>query len=135
GLDEAPDKLDASRGRWLATQAAAPAETVPAATIGRIESTLAIIGSVRGAVADSRSHALVLQDRAAQQLARADEMLGRVDTSRRALLGQLFVQDGLPFWDFLGVPAWQRVQRQANRTMVSEVPAATLFTRHHTTSL
>ena len=135
GLDEALDKLDALRGRWLATQAAAPAETVPGATIGRIESTLAIIRSVRGAVADRRSHVLVLQDRAAQQLARADEMLGRVDMSRRALLGQLFVQDGLPFWDFLGVPAWKRVKRQANRTMVSEVPVVTLFTRQHTTSL
>ncbi len=128
-------KLDALRARWLATQAAAPAATVPEATIGRIESTLAVIGSVRGGVADRRSHVLVLQDRAAQQLARSDEMLGRVDMSRRALLGQLFVQDGLPFWDFLGVPAWERVKRQANRSMVSEVPVVALFTRQHTTSL
>jgi small-conductance mechanosensitive channel len=135
GLDDDLAKLDALRGRWLVTQAAAPAETVPGATIGRIESTLAVIGSVRGTVADRRSHLLVLQDRAAQQLARSDEMLGRIDVSRRALLGQLFVQDGLPFWEFLGVPAWERMKRQANQTMVSEVPVVTLFTRQHTTSL
>src|SRR5262249_59337510 len=70
-----------------------------------------------------------------QQLARSDEMLARVDNSRRALLGQLLVQDGLPFWDFIEVPAWSRVKRQTNRTVVSEVPVVTLFTSQHTTSL
>jgi len=128
-------KLDTLRGRWLATQAAVPVESVPDATIGRIATTLAVIASVRGSLADRRSHVLVLQDRATQQLARSDEMLARIDNSRRALLGQLLVQDGLPFWDFVEVPAWARVKRQTNRTVVSEVPVVTLFTRQHTTSL
>src|SRR5262249_13427024 len=70
-LDAALASLDALRARWTATQAAAPAQSVPAATVERIQSTLAIIGSVRGGVADRRSHVLVLQDRAAQELARA----------------------------------------------------------------
>ena len=134
-LEEELAKLDALRARWLATQTAVPAESVPNATIGRIASTLAVIGSARDSLADRRSHVLVLQDRATQQLARSDEMLGRIDNSRRALLGQLLVQDGLPFWDFIEVPAWSRVKRQTNRTVVSEVPVVTLFTRQHTTSL
>jgi potassium-dependent mechanosensitive channel len=90
---------------------------------------------VRGSLAERRSQILVLQDRATQQLGRSDEMLARIDDSRRAMLGQLLVQDGLPFWDFVEVPAWERVKRQTNRTMVSEVPVVTLFTRQHTTSL
>jgi small-conductance mechanosensitive channel len=134
-LDAALASLDALRARWTATQAAAPAQSVPAATVERIQSTLAIIGSVRGGVADRRSHVLVLQDRAAQELARADEMLARVDTSRRALLGQLLVQDGLPAWDFLHVAAWERVKRETNRSMASEMPVLTLFAQEHTTSL
>jgi potassium efflux system protein len=134
-LDAALGNLDTLRSRWTATQAAVPGQNIPSATVERIQSTLAIIGSVRGGVADRRSHVLVLQDRAAQQLARADEMLARVDTSRRALLGELLVRDGLPLWDFLQVPAWERVKRQTNRSVVSEVPVVTLFTQGHTTSL
>ena len=134
-LDAELAKIDTLRARWLATQAAVPAESVPDATIGRITTTLAVIGSVRGSLAERRSQILVLQDRATQQLGRSDEMLARIDDSRRALLGQLLVQDGLPFWDFVQVPAWERVKRQTNRTMVSEMPVVTLFTRQHTTSL
>src|SRR5262249_53932880 len=62
-LDAALGNLDALRARWTATEVAAPVQSVPAATVERIQSTLAIIGSVRGGVADRRSHVLVLQDR------------------------------------------------------------------------
>jgi potassium-dependent mechanosensitive channel len=124
--------------RWTATQQAvtAAATGAPVATLGRIQDTLALIGSVRDTVSQRRDEVLVLQDRVAQVLARAEEMLDQVQSTRRTLIGQVFVRDGLPIWGFFSQSeAWKRARQQASRSIRAEVPITRLFLREHATAI
>jgi len=124
------------RARWTATQAATSATGAPVATLGRIQDTLALVDSVRDTVAQRRAEVLVLQDRTAHVLARADEMLEQIQATRRSLLGQIFVRDGLPIWGFfIKSEAWDRAREVASRSISAEVPITRLFIREHSTSL
>src|SRR5262249_28733626 len=115
---------------------AAPAAGAPEATVGRIEDTLVLIGATRARVETRRKEVLVLQDRAAQILARADEILDQVQATRRSLLGQLFVRDGLPVWDLLAESAaWRSATDQASQSIGGELPVVRIFARQHGTSL
>jgi len=78
----------------------------------------------------------VVQDRIAQVLARSEEMLDQVQATRRSLLGQLFVRDGLPVWGFfLRTAQWERARELASHSIGAEVPITRLFVREHATSL
>jgi small-conductance mechanosensitive channel len=124
------------RARWIVTQAATSETGAPVATLGRIQDTLALVDSVRNTVAQRRAEVLVLQDRAAHVLARAEEMLEQVQATRRSLLGQIFVRDGLPIWGFfIKSEAWDRARQMASRSISAEVPITRLFIREHSTSL
>src|SRR5262245_22988652 len=135
-LEGSLKRVDEVAARWTATQRAAPAAGVPEATLGRIEDTLALIGATRARVDARRREVLVLQDRAAQMLARADEILDQVQATRRSLLGQLFVRDGLPFWSlFAESEAWRSARDEAGQSIGGELPVVRLFARHHVTSI
>jgi small-conductance mechanosensitive channel len=129
-------RLDDIRVRWTATREAAPSAGAPEATVGRIGGTLVLIGAAHDRVAERRDQVLVLQDRAAQVLSRADEMLDQIQATRRALLGQLFVRDGIPVWGFfMESESWRAAREQAGRSIGGELPVVRLFTRQHGTSL
>jgi len=135
-LDELLKRLDDIRKRWVATNDAAPAAGAPVATMDRIGDTLVLIGAARDRVSGRRDQILVLQDRSAQVLARAEEMLDQVQATRRALLGQLFVRDGLPIWGyFMQSEPWQDARKQAGQSIGGELPIMRLFARQHGTSL
>ena len=127
-------RLEEIRAHWTVTQASATG--APQATVGRIQDTLALVDSVRSTVEQHRAEVLVLQDRIAQVLARSEEMLDQVQTTRRGLLGQMFVRDGLPIWGFfIQSDAWQRARELASHSISAEVPITRLFVREHTTSM
>jgi potassium efflux system protein len=128
--------LQAIRTRWAVTQAAAAASAVPEATIERIDGTLAAVDSARATVEQRRSEVLVLQDRVAQILSRSGEMLDSLQATRRALLGQLLVRDGLPIWGFfLQSQEWQQARQQAGRSFGAEVPVGRLFMGEHASAV
>jgi small-conductance mechanosensitive channel len=138
GLEDLLKRLDEARARWTLTQQALAAQPTgaPAATLDRVKDTLTLIGSVRDTVEQRRGELLVLQDRAAQVLARASEMLDQVQATRRSVLGQLFVRDGLPAWSLLRqTEGWAPAGKDAGRSLGAEVPMTRLFIREHVTSL
>jgi potassium-dependent mechanosensitive channel len=135
-LDALLKRLDGIRLRWIATRDAAPSSHAPEATLGRIDDTLVLIGSAHDRVAARRDQVLVLQDRAAQVLARTDEMLDQIQATRRALLGQIFVRDALPVWDIImQSESWRSAGNQAGESIGGELPVLRLFAKQHGTSL
>ncbi len=127
-------RLEDIRARWSVTQAAVSG--APEATTERIQDTLATIDSVRSTVEQRRAEVLEVQDRVAQVLARSEEMLEQVQATRRALLGQVLVRDGLPIWGFfLQTEAWARARELASHSIGNEVPITRLFLREHATSI
>src|SRR5262245_23463327 len=127
-------RLDELRTHWNLTRASLVA--APEATNERIQNTLAVIDSVKSSVDERRAQVLVIQDRVAQVLARSEEMLDQVQATRRSLLGQLFVRDGLPVWGFfLRTAQWERARELASHSIGAEVPITRLFVREHATSL
>jgi small-conductance mechanosensitive channel len=135
-LDALLKRLDDIRVRWTLTRDAVSSGGVPEATVGRIGGTLVLIGAAHDRVAERRDQVLVLQDRAAQVLARAEEMLDQIQATRRALLGQLFVRDGIPVWGFfMQSESWRAAREQASQSIGGELPVVSLFARQHGTSL
>jgi potassium efflux system protein len=135
-LDALLKRLDDIRMRWTATRDAASSKSVPEATVGRIGGTLVLIGAAHDRVAERRDEVLVLQDRAAQVLSRAEEMLDQIQATRRALLGQLLVRDGIPVWGFfMQSESWRAAREQASHSIGGELPVVSLFARQHGTSL
>jgi len=135
-LESSLKRLDEIRERWRVTQAAAPEAGAPEATAGRIQDTLVLIESTRDAVSKRLDEVLVLQDRVAQVLSRADEMMEQIYATRRGLLGQLLVRDGLPIWGFfLRSEPWDRARQRAGRSIGAEVPAVRLFVEEHAEAL
>jgi len=129
-------RLDDIRARWTATRDAAPSKGAPEATVGRINDTLVLIDSTHDRVAARRDQVLVLQDRAAQVLARTDEMLDQIQSTRRALLGQIFVRDAFPIWDIITQSeSWRSAGNQAGESIGGELPVLGLFAKQHGTSL
>jgi potassium efflux system protein len=129
-------RLDAIRARWSATRDAVPPSGAPEATVGRMNDTLVLIDSAHDRVAARRDQVLVLQDRAAQVLARCDEMLDQIQATRRALLGQIFVRDGFPIWDIVTQSeSWRSAGDQAGESIGGELPVLRLFAKQHGTSL
>jgi potassium-dependent mechanosensitive channel len=127
-------RLDELRAHWRLTQASLVG--APEATAERIQDTLAVIDSVKASVDQRRAEVLVVQDRVAQVLARSEEMLDQVQATRRSLLGQLFVRDGLPIWGFvIQSAAWERARELAGHSISAEVPITRLFIREHATSM
>jgi potassium efflux system protein len=135
-LDSLLRRLDDVRLRWSLTRDAAPAGVAPEATVGRIADTLVLIASAHDRVSERRDQMLVVQDRAAQVLTRAEEMLDQIQATRRALLGQLLVRDGLPVWGyFLQSENWQTARQQAGQSIGGELPIVRLFAQQHGTSI
>src|SRR5262245_18311840 len=127
-------RLDELRTHWSLTQASLVA--APEATNERIQNTLAVINSVKNSVDQRRAEVLVVQDRIAQVQARSEEMLNQVQATRRSLLGQLLVRDGLPIWGFfLKTAAWERARDLAGQSVSAEVPITRLFVREHASSM
>lgn len=135
-LDALLKRLDDIRVRWSVTRDAAPPGVAPVATVGRIADTLVLVASAHDRVSERRDQVLVLQDRAAQVLSRAEEMLDQIQSNRRALFGQLFVRDGIPVWGyFLQSEGWQSARDQAGQSIGGELPVVRLFAQQHATSL
>ena len=127
-------RLEEIRAHWTVTQASVTG--APPATVVRIQDTITLVDSVRSTVEQRRAEVLVLQDRIAQVLARSEEMLDQVQATRRALLGRLFVRDGLPIWGFfIQSEEWQRARDLASHSINAEVPITRLFVREHTQSM
>jgi small-conductance mechanosensitive channel len=97
-LENALDRLSGLRATWTRTRADAQASRVPAAVVRRVDSSLADIEAMRARLQAQRNAILVLQDRVAQEAARCEDALARIDRFRQGALGQLFVRDTLPIW-------------------------------------
>ena len=111
-LEDALDRLSGLRATWTRTRADAQASRVPAAVVRRVDSSLADIEAMRARLQAQRDAILVLQDRVAQEAARCEDALARIDRFRQGALGQLFVRDTLPIWS-----------AEAGQRDVGELPA------------
>src|SRR5262249_9188876 len=95
-----------------------------------------LIGATRVRVEQRRKQVLVLQDRAAQVLSRAQEMLEQVEAARRSMIGQMLVRDGLPIWGFFSQSAqWQSARQQLGQSIGGELPGVSLFAQRPGLSL
>ena len=97
-LEEALDRLAGLRARWTQTRAVARASRAPAPVVQRVDAVQADIEAMRARLQTQRAATLVLQDRVAQDVARCEDALGRIDRFRQGALGQMFARDILPIW-------------------------------------
>lgn len=97
-LEAALDRLTGLRETWTRTRADARASRAPAQVIQRIDSVLTAVAASRTRLEGQRAATLVLQDRAAQEVARCEGMLGRIAALRQGVAEGLLEQDGAPLW-------------------------------------
>ena len=85
------------RATWEATRAAARGSTSPPTVLARIDATLAAIATARRNADAQLARVLGLQDTAARDIARCDDVLARITRATNAL-GPLLSRDAVPIW-------------------------------------
>ena len=97
-LEEGLARLAILRASWTQTRVDARASRAPAAVVQRVDTILAGMEAVRAQLQVQRSAILALQDRVAEEVARCEDALARIDRFRQGALGQLFARDTSPIW-------------------------------------
>jgi potassium efflux system protein len=83
---------------WTLTRTAVREAKVPPQLSKRIEDVLAALAAAQTKVETQRVATLVLQDRVARELARADSALALIGQARQRAADSLFVRDSPPIW-------------------------------------
>jgi potassium-dependent mechanosensitive channel len=97
-LEAGLQQLEPLRATWSASRAEAVASSAPASVLERIDATLAAIAAARQRLEEARARVLGLQDGVAQEIARCDDVLGRIGQARSARRASLFTPDSRPIW-------------------------------------
>jgi potassium-dependent mechanosensitive channel len=92
------EQLDTIQATWAATRTDAGQSGAPATVFARIDGTLAAIATARGNAGAQLARVFGLQDRAAKQLARCDDVLARITQAGNALQGPLLSRDAVAIW-------------------------------------
>ena len=97
-LEQQRTKLAKLGSTWMLTRQELRAAKVPPELAQRTLDTVAAISAAQAKVEDQRASTLVLQDRIARELSRADAALADVSQARRRAAGSLFLRDSPPLW-------------------------------------
>jgi potassium efflux system protein len=97
-LEEALDLLARLRARWTLTRAEAQASRAPAAVVERVDAVVADIEAMRSRLQAQRAATLVLQDSVADEEARCEEALARIDRHRQGAWERIFARTTPPIW-------------------------------------
>src|SRR5262245_42416570 len=92
------EQLDSMQATWAATRTDAEKAGAPPTVFARIDGTLAAIATARGNAGAQLAHVLGLQDRAARQLGRCDDVLARIAQAGNELQGPLLSRDAVAIW-------------------------------------
>jgi potassium-dependent mechanosensitive channel len=98
-IEKALEYLTAQQKTWTQARADAQASRAPAQVIERIDNVLADMANARRRLQAPRATTLVLQDRAAQEVARCDTVLERVAALQRGAAGRLLERDSVALWE------------------------------------
>ncbi len=118
-LEGALDQLAVLRARWTQTRVEAQASRAPAAVVKRVDAVLADIEATRARLQAQRAATLVLQDRVAQEVARCDDALARIDRQRQGAWAQIFVRTTPPIWSL--EPRAHRLEELSARARAAAV--------------
>src|SRR5262245_45243424 len=97
-LEQQRTQLAKLSSTWLLTRQELRAAKVPPELAQRTLDTVAAITAAQAKVEDQRASTLVLQDRIARELSRADAALADVSQARRRAADSLLLQDSPPLW-------------------------------------
>lgn len=97
-IENALGQLESLRASWTQTRAEVKASHAPEAVLLRVDAVMADIRAMRAVLDAQRSATLVLQDQVAQEVARCEDALARIDRFQQAGLMQTFKRDSLPIW-------------------------------------
>jgi small-conductance mechanosensitive channel len=93
---------------WTLTRAEVRAAKVPPELSQRTGDVLAALAAAQTKVEAQRAATLVLQDRVARELARADTALAQIGQARQRAADSLFVRDNPPIWRLRPLPVSER---------------------------
>jgi potassium efflux system protein len=89
---------------WTLTRTQVRAAQVPPELLKRTEDVLAALAAAQTKVEAQRVATLVLQDRVARELARADSALDQIAQARQRAADSLFVRESPPIWRLRPLP-------------------------------
>jgi potassium-dependent mechanosensitive channel len=92
------EQLDTMQATWAATRTDAGQSGAPPTVFARIDGTLAAIATARTNAGAQLARVFGLQDRAARQLARCDDVLARIAQAGNELQGPLLSRDAVAIW-------------------------------------
>ena len=98
GLERQQSQLETLRATWTASEAEALASGAPAPVLDRINATVASIVAAHQMLGERRARVLQVQDRVVKEMARCDDMLGKIARAREELVGRIFTRDSAPIW-------------------------------------
>jgi potassium-dependent mechanosensitive channel len=104
-LEQQRTQLAKLSATWALTRQELRAAKVPPELLQRTLDTVAAITVAQGKVETQRAATLVLQDRIARELSRADGALTSISQARRRAADSLFLRDGPPLWRLRPRPA------------------------------
>jgi small-conductance mechanosensitive channel len=93
---------------WARTRAEVRAAKAPPELSERIKDVLASLADAQARLEAERATTLVLQDRVARELSRADSALAEIAQARRRAAGGLLVRDSPPIWQARIPPPGER---------------------------
>ena len=97
-LEAALDQLARLRANWTLTRSDAQASRAPAAVVERVDAVVADIEAMRARLQAQRAATLVLQDRVADEEARCESALARIDRHRQGAWMRIFERTTPPIW-------------------------------------
>ena len=97
-LEAALDQLARLRANWTLTRSDAQASRAPAAVVERVDAVVADIEAMRARLQAQRAATLVLQDRVADEEARCEDALARIDRHRQGAWMRIFERTTPPIW-------------------------------------
>jgi potassium-dependent mechanosensitive channel len=97
-IENALDQLAGLRVSWTKTREEVQASRAPDAVLQRVDAVMADIKTKHALLDAQRNATLVLQDQVAQEVARCEDALARIDRFQEAGLMRTFTRDSLPIW-------------------------------------
>jgi small-conductance mechanosensitive channel len=97
-LERQQGQLETLRATWAASETEALASGAPAPVLDRINATVASIVAAHQTLGDRRARVLRVQDRVVKEMARCDDVLGKIARARDELVVRMFTRDSAPIW-------------------------------------
>jgi potassium-dependent mechanosensitive channel len=97
-IEDELSQLAGLRASWKQTLAAAQTSGTPASVVQRVDAVLSDIEATRAELQAQRAATLVLQEQVAQEVARCQDALDRIDLVRKGGLAQTFWRSTPPIW-------------------------------------